>query len=610
MTGTVKQTESGSNVVAAAVDSGICRLQPSDGLFLQAAHLERMQDFARELALSIGVAAGAGVVHGYQAGLSETKAGTTSGTTSGTTCRTILTVGPGLAIDPSGRPLRSKSAVELPLDNLAVENDRFWIVQVMKGEPHLSGSENVYGNLCDDPCSSATIQPWADEGVIVQIVTDSFAGLSTVNPPALRRNWLASHYFERERANGDPWLVPGADGPTLSKPWSDGTPEPAPAAVPIAVLLHLPPQLWVLDVWTARRDMSAAPPQPAWQSRLGMRPWNIFIAQVLQFQAQSADRAAAATMQAPATEAGANIVKLIEEAVSAYNDTDVKPPKLGEALAALQGAEPAPVTETAPTLPQQGFAELPPAGFLPDPAGEKDPARYYTQLFGGSVDVRVCPSSADYALRAVEHAQHLDRIPLDQSKNRPKVDVLLPTELADLPALRTSQYGWAAYVRHRATTSDAAGQQSAHIPAEPAPPQAQAPAEPAPPQAQAPAEPAPRQAQAPAEPAPRQAQAPAEPAPPQAQAPAEPAPPQAQAPAEPAPPQAQAPAEPAPPKPAPKLPSPIWPLTLTLRALSQLARVDKPARQEPGDDAVREQGVPDGQDPVGGEDERAAGPGQ
>ena len=600
MTGTVKQTESGSNVVAAAVDSGICRLQPSDGLFLQAAHLERMQDFARELALSIGVAAGAGVVHGYQAGLSETKAGTTSGTTSGTTCRTILTVGPGLAIDPSGRPLRSKSAVELPLDNLAVENDRFWIVQVMKGEPHLSGSENVYGNLCDDPCSSATIQPWADEGVIVQIVTDSFAGLSTVNPPALRRNWLASHYFERERANGDPWLVPGADGPTLSKPWSDGTPEPAPAAVPIAVLLHLPPQLWVLDVWTARRDMSAAPPQPAWQSRLGMRPWNIFIAQVLQFQAQSADRAAAATMQAPATEAGANIVKLIEEAVSAYNDTDVKPPKLGEALAALQGAEPAPVTETAPTLPQQGFAELPPAGFLPDPAGEKDPARYYTQLFGGSVDVRVCPSSADYALRAVEHAQHLDRIPLDQSKNRPKVDVLLPTELADLPALRTSQYGWAAYVRHRATTSDAAGQQSAHIPAEPG-----TPAGPGPRRAGTPAGPGPRRAGTPAGPGPRRAGTPAGPGPRRAGTPAGPGPRRAGTPAGPGPRRAGTPDSR-----APKLPSPIWPLTLTLRALSQLARVDKPAGQEPGDDAVREQGVPDGQDPVGGEDERAAGPGQ
>ena len=44
----------------------------------------------------------------------------------------------------------------------------------------------------------------------------------------------------------------------------------------------------VFDVWTARRDAIATPPHEAWQERLGLRTWAVFIAQLLQFQAQLA----------------------------------------------------------------------------------------------------------------------------------------------------------------------------------------------------------------------------------------------------------------------------------------------------------------------------------
>ncbi len=55
--------------------------------------------------------------------------------------------------------------------------------------------------------------------------------------------------------------------------------------VPLAVLLQVDGR-WVVDTWTARRDIGAGSAEDTWRSRLGMRPWNVFMAQVLQFQDQ------------------------------------------------------------------------------------------------------------------------------------------------------------------------------------------------------------------------------------------------------------------------------------------------------------------------------------
>jgi hypothetical protein len=77
---------------------GINRLNAFNGLFLRAEHLERMQDYARELALAVGAAGGPGVVTGFDVALGD-----------GST----LLVEPGLAIDPTGRPLRSNHQITL-----------------------------------------------------------------------------------------------------------------------------------------------------------------------------------------------------------------------------------------------------------------------------------------------------------------------------------------------------------------------------------------------------------------------------------------------------------------------------------------------------------------
>ena len=433
------------------VDGGIVRLNATDGLFLRAEHLTKMQDYSRELARCAGLAAGNGVVHGYGAYLSA----------DGQTLR----VGPGLALDATGRPLRSSTDVTLALGGLTGQNDppdRFWVVEVLGADPTESGNEPVFGNLCDDPCSPATIHPWLTEGTVVRVRPDTMTGLGDVAAPSYRRNRLASAYMEREREQGRPWLTPlQADGgvaPIAANPWSAPTPAPTGPAVPasvgptvpIAVLVRVDDR-WVLDVWTARRDLDGAPSRPAWQWRLGMRPWPAFLAQVLQFQDQLAQAwppgAGPAVPPPPAT------IRNAQQALLDFGRLGKRAGKLNnelaEALTALLPAPAVPVT----TLPGLGFRELPPAGFLPAvPQNDQTVLQsYYAGLFGDAVQVRICHCRADCVPLALEEAQHLDRIPLDapvgDAHDAPAVDVLVPDRLPDLAAVRPARYGWVAFVR-------------------------------------------------------------------------------------------------------------------------------------------------------------------
>ena len=114
------------------------------------------------------------------------------------------------------------------------------------------------------------------------------------------------------------------------------------------------------------------------------------------------------------------------------------------------------------SLLAQGFRELPPAGFLPEPLGTEDLERQLQSIFD-PVPVTVRHATADAALRAVSEAQHLDRIPLNPpegeagdagrddapSGSNPAVEVWIPDVPADLPAVYTPSYGWVAFVRAR-----------------------------------------------------------------------------------------------------------------------------------------------------------------
>ena len=362
--GTATAVATQETVGVTTPDPGLRSLNPADGLFLRAEHLKQIQEYARELARVGAIATGTGVAYGY--GLSVD--------------RTVLHVTPGLAIDQSGRPLRSRVALTLDLSALTLREGRFWVVEVTSAPPVPAGSEPVFGELCADTCAAgATIQPWLDDAVRVQVTpNDTLAGLKGVDPLD-QRSWLASAYFEQERRAGKPWLTPGGDhtvAPILGRPWQAAVPggEPvAGAAVPIGALLIVNGQ-WVLDVWIARRDLVAAPARTGWEAHLSLRPWELFLAQVLQFQAQLAQ-------VSPSASGGIATVADVERLYAELlRNKQRSASKLEDLFGTWREQQKSPAIPG--SLASQGFQELPPAGFLPVAAGAEDIADQLRAMFG------------------------------------------------------------------------------------------------------------------------------------------------------------------------------------------------------------------------------------
>src|SRR5262249_18095453 len=71
----------------------------------------------------------------------------------------------------------------------------------------------------------------------------------------------------------------------LSGIWCHGAAAPSGWEVPIAVVGKLTSTTFV-DEWVVRRERMDTPPRRYWQGRMCMRPWDAFLAQVLQFQCQ------------------------------------------------------------------------------------------------------------------------------------------------------------------------------------------------------------------------------------------------------------------------------------------------------------------------------------
>ncbi|MFJ9643397.1 hypothetical protein [Streptomyces sp. NPDC101206] len=368
-------------ITEGTADGGIDRLNAFDGLFLRAEHLNLIQDYARGLALAVGAAAGPGVVEGYEVSVQD-----------GT-----LRVGAGLAVNAEGRPLRSERLVTIPLTGLTPGLDGFWWVEVAPATRD-HGDAPVQGSYCDDPCSGTgtTRHPYTAEGVRIRLVEDRERGLDG-QLPASRRNFLASRVFGAERAAHSAWPY-GSAAATLPGAWGPPAVAPGrPPAVRLAVLLRVPGTAdgFEADVWTARRDRGAAPPYRYWQSRLGMRPWDVYTAQILQFQSQlaqvlgarAAARAAAGETPGPGpAAAGPGLGPLLEQLAllgdQQFLRTHTKD-QLGREVARIVadlgadlGAHGGPAAAAASaviaaaaegpySLEQLGIAELPPAGYLP-----------------------------------------------------------------------------------------------------------------------------------------------------------------------------------------------------------------------------------------------------
>jgi hypothetical protein len=453
MTTSTSGSSSGPATAASAAASsggGIVRLNPFDGLFLRAEHLEALQAYARELTHALGQAGGTGVVHGYGVTLSAAD-------------RT-LNVSAGLAFDPDGRPLRMTTPTSVKLDDFTAAGGAWVIELAAKDDPF--GDETVFGALCEDPCDGAdgSTRPYVAELVEVHLHRFDPAAAGGAKPTE-RRSRVAAAWFAAERHEAGALVVaasqqnPGRDGNFGADAWSTPTDLPRsdipggraePGTVPIGVLLRVE-DAWVVDTWIARRDRIDTPPRRAWEGRLGMRPWDVFVAQVLQFQVQLAEE----WPRAAATLAGlANRLLAIEEL-----DDALKTLRSGlrggvtklvvSASERLKG-QAAPAAGGVGTLLDLGFVELPPAGFLPLPDGEgwagMSVEEKVRALFSSSVELRFCACRPDVVAQAVEEAQHLDRIPLGGGEPKPKVDILAPT---DSGTWSGPSYKWVAFHRRR-----------------------------------------------------------------------------------------------------------------------------------------------------------------
>ena len=345
-------------------DSGLRRFVPTDGIFLSAPHLDQMRIYAEEFALVAGVSAGSGVDHGLNV----------------TTDQKILVVSPGLAVNQSRQPLRLSTETEIPL-TLEPDATKLWIIEIEAAPRIPAGQEPNFGSLCDDPAGSAPLAPWSDAAVRIKVRPVGESGQRRLRegsgPQSGGLGLLRRRAIWREA-----WLPPPKGKPLVGFPWNVGFPKDPPKrdgddAVPIAALLW-DGSKWVVDTWIARRDIGGAPSRAASEGHLGLRPWNVFVAQVLQFQAHLAEYV-----------------------------------KAGVAKSRRTSSE---------------FVELPPAGAVPLPEKDReDPAKYFRTFFNTDLPLEVEYTRADCALRALEQAQHLDRIRLKESNDYSYVRLLVPT---------------------------------------------------------------------------------------------------------------------------------------------------------------------------------------
>ncbi|MGH8931500.1 MAG: hypothetical protein ACRDZO_12955, partial [Egibacteraceae bacterium] len=305
----------------------------------------------------------------------------------------------------------------------------------------MCGNEEVFGRLCDDACVTATDRPYLLEGVVLlllplslrrPLVTSSAVTLSGTH----LRSRVASAYFADEWDAGGSLL--SAAG-LRANVWCLGAPALLGEIVPVGVLAWTGGAIAFLDQWTARRERIETPPRMYWAGRMELRPWPVFLAQVLQFQCQLAG-----IPLAPPQEGGggngdpcADAKGLLDELLGQLPDPESEAhtelrqrverfkASVAEALLA------SPPSGVAKILIDGGVVELPPAGYLPvDLTSGLTLREQVRHLMGAGVDLRFCAVRRDQIAHELERAQHMSRISLlkglDDPSQLEKVDILVP----------------------------------------------------------------------------------------------------------------------------------------------------------------------------------------
>lgn len=454
----------------------LSRLNFFDGKFLRADDLRAEQDYVRHLVELSNQAGGAGVVHGFD---------TTRGPGDS------IQIGDGMAIDGEGRVLLLPRSTSVSFGELLEASRRtpagsatratgraeefgdcekvaasppsdvplgsdLYVITIGHAEG-LCGEEDVYGRLCEEACITSTDRPHRLEGVVVRarslrLQTPLAASGAVALDRRHLRSLVASAFFADEAALGGD-LISG-EGLRLST-WCLGADRTQTSGeVPLAVVSRSGASIGFLDAWTVRRERMDSVGRRYWAWRMRMRPWDVFMAQVLQFQCQLhalVERGGEAGDPddpcAPHHNVLGEATKLIADVEDHYAGF-LKEVKAGTTarevfpggitrIAAMRELMGKLLTELGPAAPRErvlisrGVVELPSAGYLPVVAGTTLTVNgQVRRLLGEGVDLRYCIVRPDFVAHALEEAQHMERISLlqglDRPGDRPAVDVLVP----------------------------------------------------------------------------------------------------------------------------------------------------------------------------------------
>lgn len=470
----------------------LTRLNYFDGKFLRAADLQSEQRYLRSLVEYSNKAGGHGVAYGYDVSLAGGG----------------LQIGQGLAIDAEGRVLLLPQPVALNIQELvqrsgttsgsglaqsralpgafgdcivaaaappaeALESGSLYVITVAHAEA-LCGEEDVFGKLCEEACVTSTDRPYRLEGVVVrarplQLLTPLPASAAVPLNQSHLRSRVASAYFATERLRTANHISKAG---LESAMWCFGAQADSGSEVPVGVFGLAGSAVLFLDAWIARRERIDAPAKRYWQWRMRMRPWDVFLAQVLQFQCQLHDLFATTPPDGGADDPCAEARSLVAEAAGKFDEVTRFYATVSSRLAALNVAtlpgglsaltafnERLAVARQVLVLPASdrrlirgGIIELPSAGYLPVvPGSTLTVNAQVRQLLGEGVDLRFCVVRPDFVAHALEEAQHMDRISLtqglDDPSSAPRVDILVPNGEIVRQERRIPGAGWDAAIQ-------------------------------------------------------------------------------------------------------------------------------------------------------------------
>jgi hypothetical protein len=458
-------------VTAIPTNAELTRVSYFNGRLLSAEDLQVEQDYLRALVRLANRAGGAGVVHGFVAALSADRAS--------------IAIQPGLALDADGRTLLLRSALTLEIDRLLAAGKVAALPSPIAGRATFGacvpaipaapaqavGASGLYlltvgftegprdeewapGSHCDDRCPGITDARYRVEGLIFRAAPLALE-LPDTKILALHaghlRSRVASAYFAREASPGQS-LISRAG--LRAAAWCLGAPPTSGQEVPLAVFLQGAERGQFLDVWTARRERVEPPPRRYWASRMAMRPWSVYVAQILQFQCQLHELLSRAGEATLAPEPFAEEQLAIKDAVALFARLDRSISGLSAMRARLLAVARRPATASG-ELVEGGLLELPPAGWLPvdDGSGEGVESQVRRTL-GQGLDLRFCVVAPDHVLHALEERQHMERISLvhglERPHERPEVDILVPGGVRTPEGIVEPHLGWVMFCRRRA----------------------------------------------------------------------------------------------------------------------------------------------------------------